>query len=310
MKASLTKHLKSQTFLTIVALLVGGAIVYAASDLGYFLSSIVGNGFQVPVGITARVDTDKIVGSAASDCRIVTNNGGGSIFVPTNSLAEWNAFVSNPPSGVTLASCAPTCTYAWSSPYTVCADHNNNPPYTNLDSGTCDSSTVNKYKTLSNTYDPNCNLDTPLLGDHTHYVYEICNASCVSGPTSVNGVCGSAATGYSSSATFPYGAYCAAGTANPSSPANPTTGTPSTWTCQGANGGSDLACMATRAAPALPTYSWVATGPTCTPPSGSQGSSCDSSHVGWVQSGSLTPTSDASCTITHTHFTYNLCTQF
>lgn len=44
-------------------------------------------------------------------CKRVTNNTGKSLFIPTKTAAEWNAFVSNKPSSVTLGTC--TCSLPW-----------------------------------------------------------------------------------------------------------------------------------------------------------------------------------------------------
>ena len=38
-------------------------------------------------------------------CRRVTNSAGADIFVPTNTLAEWNSFISNHPPAVSVGSC-------------------------------------------------------------------------------------------------------------------------------------------------------------------------------------------------------------
>lgn len=38
-------------------------------------------------------------------CRDVTNNGTNSIFIPTNTQAEWDSFKSYPPGSVTTACC-------------------------------------------------------------------------------------------------------------------------------------------------------------------------------------------------------------
>ena len=65
--------------------------------------------------------------------------------------------------------------------------------------------------------------------------------------TPVNGACGSAATDYAYNASAYSGAFCSSGTPSPSSPGFPTQGGSSSWTCDGANGGSNSpACVATR----------------------------------------------------------------
>ncbi len=82
------------------------------------------------------------------------------------------------------------------------------------------------------------------------------NSRTISSPavcaaTPVNGVCGPAATSYASGATTYSGALCNPGTASPASPAFPAQGGSSSWTCLGANGGSNAACSASRAAAAV-----------------------------------------------------------
>lgn len=46
-----------------------------------------------------------------STCKKVTNSTGNDVFIPTRTVAEWNSFINNPPSGVTVASC--TCNLPW-----------------------------------------------------------------------------------------------------------------------------------------------------------------------------------------------------
>ncbi len=71
--------------------LATAAIVYAAAS------------YQVNYGATSTIDE-------WSTCKKITNSSGNglAIFVPTNTSAEWNAFYSNKPTGVTEAGCSPT----------------------------------------------------------------------------------------------------------------------------------------------------------------------------------------------------------
>ena len=49
--------------------------------------------------------------TAFSTCKKVANNSGTglSVYVPTQSSAEWSSFYTNPPVGVSITSCAPPC---------------------------------------------------------------------------------------------------------------------------------------------------------------------------------------------------------
>lgn len=59
-------------------------------------------GYQAPLW----TNTDVIIGSAGGTCQRVYNGWGvASLFVPTNTVGEWNAFNSNKPSWVTVSSC-------------------------------------------------------------------------------------------------------------------------------------------------------------------------------------------------------------
>lgn len=62
----------------------------------------------------------------------------------------------------------------------------------------------------------------------------------------INGSCGSNATNYAYNVTSYSGTFCSAGTASPTSPAFPAQGSSSSWTCLGANNGSNASCSATR----------------------------------------------------------------
>ena len=73
----------------------------------------------------------------------------------------------------------------------------------------------------------------------------------------VNGVCGTAATTYISSATTFSGTLCNPGTASPASPAFPAQGASVSWTCLGSSGGVNASCTATRSIPP-PTLSFTA----------------------------------------------------
>lgn len=49
-----------------------------------------------------------------SVCRKITNNSAAnSYFVPTNTAAEWNAFISHPPAGMNVNFCPLDCAYTW-----------------------------------------------------------------------------------------------------------------------------------------------------------------------------------------------------
>lgn len=51
-----------------------------------------------------------IVGSAGGDCHKVTNNhSSNDYFVPTKTIAEWDAFEAHLPDGVSISECSPTC---------------------------------------------------------------------------------------------------------------------------------------------------------------------------------------------------------
>lgn len=65
-------------------------------------------------------------------------------------------------------------------------------------------------------------------------------------PPPINGSCGPAARNYASGDSSYSGALCSAGTASPSSPSFPSAGGSTSWTCLGANGGSNASCLATR----------------------------------------------------------------
>lgn len=88
--------------LTIAATLSLFAIVIDASD-NYTVSS----------GATLAV-------TAHANCRNVTNNSatGASVYVPTQTSAEWQSFYTNPPAGVTLSSCVTPGSRVYSTPGT------------------------------------------------------------------------------------------------------------------------------------------------------------------------------------------------
>jgi hypothetical protein len=69
-------------------------------------------GYRVLPGVPTIIDTTPIGG----DCKsVVTPNDGGSRFVPTKTLSEWNAFKSAAPGlGIALNSCKVDCVGAWS----------------------------------------------------------------------------------------------------------------------------------------------------------------------------------------------------
>lgn len=66
--------------------------------------------------LTALLNTPLTVTGPDSMCRIVTNASptGKTVYVPTNSIPEWQSFVAHPPAGVTLLACGPVCTQALS----------------------------------------------------------------------------------------------------------------------------------------------------------------------------------------------------
>lgn len=57
--------------------------------------------FRINNGNTQQID--KFI-----PCKIITNNCGTDIFVPTRSQAEWDSFVANAPNGVSVAECEPS----------------------------------------------------------------------------------------------------------------------------------------------------------------------------------------------------------
>ncbi len=68
------------------------------------------------MGTTAiAADSHTVTNGAAPEidehgtCNKVTNSSGQSVMVPTKTTAEWSSFRSNPPSGISLASCAVVC---------------------------------------------------------------------------------------------------------------------------------------------------------------------------------------------------------
>ncbi len=75
---------------------------------------------------TVNYNTNQSI-TAFSTCKKVTNGSatGLSVYVPTQSSAEWTSFYGNPPSGVTIASCGPATTQvivltsgsSWTVPY-------------------------------------------------------------------------------------------------------------------------------------------------------------------------------------------------
>ena len=101
--------------------------------------------------------------------------------------------------------------------------------------------------TCSDTADMNTNTND----EDTNDCNDIDNAKVQVPATEVNGVCGDAHTTYPAGTnTYPNGAvFCSTGTAVPTSPAFPTVGNPVSWTCEGANGGTNVACSAALAAP-------------------------------------------------------------
>lgn len=90
------------------------------------------DGSTVNAGANANI-------TAHGVCRKVTNNSptGLSVYIPTLSANEWSSFYTNPPAGVSIAACAPTCSgvsvagYCWyagsasvaQSCTTVCSTH-------------------------------------------------------------------------------------------------------------------------------------------------------------------------------------------
>lgn len=77
------------TFLQLAAagvlLVFGSAVIYAATS------------YRVNNTVVSDINEH-------SNCRKVTNNSGGDLFVPTNTAGEWSSFYNNPPTGVTIGS--------------------------------------------------------------------------------------------------------------------------------------------------------------------------------------------------------------
>lgn len=75
--------------------------------LFFTLLSFVGIGLQAATSYNAQSSILVMI-EEFSTCRNVTNNNAKDMFVPTNSSAEWNSFINNTPSNVTLSSCCPS----------------------------------------------------------------------------------------------------------------------------------------------------------------------------------------------------------
>jgi len=65
-----------------------------------YLIALATTHYQVNSGATVAVNEWSV-------CKNVTNNNAKALFVPTNTSAEWSAFITNKPADVTLADCAP-----------------------------------------------------------------------------------------------------------------------------------------------------------------------------------------------------------
>ncbi len=72
--------------------------LYLFTGLG-LSEAMAANSYQVNNGATAVIDEHTV-------CRVVTNNSGSAIFVPTKTSAEWSAFYNNPPASVSSPPCA------------------------------------------------------------------------------------------------------------------------------------------------------------------------------------------------------------
>lgn len=77
-------------FVFLCALVLGASVAMPA---------FAADSYQVNNGTTAVIDEHGI-------CRVVTNNSGNSLFVPTRTSAEWTAFFNNPPASVASPPCA------------------------------------------------------------------------------------------------------------------------------------------------------------------------------------------------------------
>lgn len=80
----------AKSILIILGLVVLAGAVSAASDLAYKVTIGSGTGFKIPQHPSPTVRIDEFT---VPECRNVNNNKGGSeLFVPTNTLGEWQAF--------------------------------------------------------------------------------------------------------------------------------------------------------------------------------------------------------------------------
>jgi hypothetical protein len=74
-------------------------LILAIALLQLATDAFAANSYQVNTGSSLSINE-------FSKCRRVDNSSGSDLFVPTKTLAEWNAFIANPPSGVTVSACA------------------------------------------------------------------------------------------------------------------------------------------------------------------------------------------------------------
>jgi hypothetical protein len=85
--------------------MIGFLALLLTNSLGW---SCTGDYYTIPNATAQDIDE-------CGQCRLVTNNSGKSILVPTKTAGEWTAFYTNAPTttggGVAIGTCATTCTY-------------------------------------------------------------------------------------------------------------------------------------------------------------------------------------------------------
>jgi hypothetical protein len=229
--------MKSFRFAAIILSFICGALLLSLSpsaiaqvvEVGSQNTTTAGGSNAATAGTTINNGSNKTIGSGA-DCRVITNNTGRQIFIPTGNTTMWQRYIASAaPTGVTIASCNANCASAgvsWGSGCSGTApiiNHGTSASVTNTAGGYTGSVTVT------------C----------TNGVRSQSAATCTA---VVNGACNNAvALG------------CSAGTAI-SDNGQTACGTNRQWVCQGSGGGTNSGtCSKANAACSNCTAPWGAT---------------------------------------------------
>lgn len=105
------KYKRYKRYKPLLILITLSVAIFFVAGISYALDSW-NTGFRI------NTETKNVYVGSAQTCYKVTNTSGNSYFIPTKTIAEWNAFNANKPAGVTVSGCA-ECQYSVTNPYFV-----------------------------------------------------------------------------------------------------------------------------------------------------------------------------------------------